>query len=311
MKFTEIPVNKVTKKGRQPRQNFDRDALNQLVNSIKQLGQLQPIIVQKQKGKYLLIAGERRLRAVKETGKEKIAAMIIERELTDFTIQQMQLVENLHREDLDPLERAIFINNFIEQNSLTKKEAANKLGIPRTTITEWLNILDVKPRYQQAVLDNDSSITLSHITLANNLANVTGDPTKNSQLLDGVVKYNLTRRESRYILDLYAKHLHLPMEEAISTVLIRREREKHSNTNIKKGENKYRNKISNLIKLFNNTGEKLEKVMESTAELDKKNKEKVIDEFLYIYQLLEILIPEIKNLNKNELISKLRDETLL
>ena len=311
MKFTEIPVSEVIKYNRQPRQNFDKDALNQLVDSIKQLGQLQPIIVQKQKKKYLLIAGERRLRAVKETGKEKIAAMIIERKLADFTIQQMQLVENLHREDLNPLERAIFINNFIEQNKLTKKEAANKLGIPRTTLTEWLNILDVKPRYQQAVLDNDSSVTLSHITLANNLANVTGDPTKDSQLLDGVVKYNLTRKETRYILDLYAKHLHLPMEEAISTVLIRRERARHSNTNIKKGETSSHIKVNSLIKIFNRTGEKLEKVMESTAELDKKNKEKVIDEFLYIYQLLEILIPEIKNLNKNELINKLRNETLI
>src|SRR6056297_1644459 len=190
MKFTKVPVHKVKKKGEQPRKNFDNESLKQLAGSIKEIGQLQPIIIQKKNNEYLLIAGERRLRAIRKMGKEKIAAMVIEQDLKDFKIQQMQLVENLQREDLNCLERAVFIKNFIEQNNLTKKEASKKLGIPRTTLIEWLNILTVKAKYQQAVLDNDSAVTLSHITLANNLAHTTGDPTKIKQLLDTVIQYN-------------------------------------------------------------------------------------------------------------------------
>ncbi len=303
MKFARIPVEKVCKYKKQPRQNFDNDALKQLIASIKEIGQLQPIIVQKQGNNYMLIAGERRLRAVKRIGEKEIAAMIIDKELNDFTIQQMQLVENLQRQDLNPMERAVFINNFIEQNKLTRKEASKKLGIARTTLTEWLNILEVKPKYQKAVLNEDSSLTLSHITLANHLAATTGDPTKISQLLNMILKYNLTREETRYILDLYNKHLHLSMEEAVTTVLIRRDRIKNNADNQKESD-KRGNKTGKLIASFKRAGQNLEKIMETTARIDGKNKEKILDEFLYIYQLLEILIPEIQGLNKEELLSK-------
>src|SRR6056297_1465203 len=172
----------------------------------------------------MLIAGERRMRAVKKDGKEKIAAVIFEEEITPKRFRQIQLIENLQRQDLNPLERAISINKFIEANKLSKKDAAEKLGVARTTLTLWLNILEMKEKYQKEVLKEDSPITLSHLSLAHALSSKTGDPNKANQLLDAVIKHNLSRKECQAVIDLFYKYLHIPMEEAVSAVLLKNER---------------------------------------------------------------------------------------
>jgi len=225
MEFVKIPLQEIEIDTGQPRKDFDQKSLKQLANSIKEVGQLQPIIVSKKDDGFLLVAGERRYRAVKKNNKKgEIAAVILEEDTDE---KQIQLIENLQREDLNALERAKSINRYIKENELSKKAASKKLGIPRTTLTEWLYILEVKPFYQQAVLDEDSSLTLSHISLARGLASRTGDPSKLQDLLDGVLKYNFSSSETKEIVDLFHDYLHLSMEEAFDTILLKREQKKY------------------------------------------------------------------------------------
>ncbi|MFW6380913.1 MAG: ParB/RepB/Spo0J family partition protein [Bacillota bacterium] len=309
MEFTRIPVERIRPCPEQPRTNFDEDRLQELAESIKEVGQLQPVIVKKSGDEYLLIAGERRYRAIRDNNQQReIAAVILEDEISDQSLRQIQLVENLQREDLDPMERALSIRDFIENNELTKKEGSNKLGIPRTTLTEWLNILEVKEEYQQAVLDNDSSLTLSHISLSKGLASKTGDPTKQNQLLDAVLKYNLTRNETKEVINLFYKYLHLSMDEAIGAILIKRE---HHEYRLDKSEDEDNSQpASRLLSLLNRLGESLERIMdEQQGEFSEQARHKLLDEFVYVYQLLEIMVPELKNKSLSQLIEEIKGKT--
>ncbi|MFW6007587.1 MAG: ParB/RepB/Spo0J family partition protein [Halanaerobiales bacterium] len=305
MEFKEIPLDRIVRK-EQSRKYFDKERLKQLADSINEVGQLQPIIVQKKdNNRYLLIAGERRYKAVKRNSKNsKISAAVLENVKNS---KQLQLIENLQREDLNPLERAKSIQNFIEENSLSRKDAAKKLGIPRTTLTEWLNILEVKPYYQKMVIDEDSSLTLSHISLARGLANRTGDPSKLKNLLDGIIKYNFTRKETKEIVNLFYDHLHLSMEEAFATILIKRERKKVTRELNKKSGNNSHKTVNKLINTFNRVSQDLEKFMENVGDIDnEKARESLLDEFIYIYQLLELIIPEMKDKSLEKLKNEIK-----
>lgn len=308
MEFTNIPVKKLKVLDEQSRQDFNEERLQQLASSIKEVGQLQPVIVKRQDDGYLLIAGERRLRAIKKNGKNnKIAAIVLDEDLNSNNIQQIRLIENLQRQDLNPLERAKSIQQFIDRNDLTKKAAAKKLGVPRTTLTEWLNILEVKPHYQQAVLDENSSLTLSHISLAKALSSRTGDPSKLNNLLEGIIKYNLTREETKEIVNLFHKYLHISMEEAFATILIKRERKSVAET--KKHTNKKQGKsVKKLLRSFDRVSEHLEEVMEEVGVFEEEEREELLDEFLYIYQMLEIMIPEFKEKSVEEFITEIKRE---
>lgn len=291
-----IPVNRIRISKKQPRQFFNEESLKQLADSIQEVGQLQPVLVMKKDDNYLLIAGERRLRAIKKNKEKMIAAVILEEDTTEEVLRQIQLIENLQRENLNPLERAISIKHFIDENSLTKKEAGEKLGVPRTTLTEWLNILDVPDKYQQAVIDEDSPLSLSHITLARGLVSRTGDPTKLKQLLDNVLKYNLSRVETKEITEIYNRYLHISMEEALAAILLKRERQNLLNRVATRNNGKSDSKnLGNLITSFNNLGNILEKTMERVGTIEKDVKNDLVEEFLYIYQLLGIMIPELKD----------------
>ncbi len=309
MEFANISVDKLKVLDEQPRQDFDQERLEQLAESIKEVGQLQPIIVKKQGDNYLLIAGERRFRAIKQNKKnDNIAAIVLDRDLDSDNMQQIRLIENLQRQDLNPLERARSIQQFIDRNNLTKKDASKKLGVPRTTLTEWLNILEVKPQYQQAVLDEDSSLTLSHISLVKALSSRTGDPSKSRNLLDGIIKYNLTRAETKKIVNLFHKHLHISMQEAIATILIKRERRKVEG---KVGSTrKSGSSVKKLLRSFDRVSVNLEEVMDEIGEFVVEEREELLDEFLYIYQMLEIMIPEVKENSVEELIAKIKNEAV-
>ncbi|ACL70963.1 parB-like partition protein [Halothermothrix orenii H 168] len=314
MDFARIPLDKIKIDKNQSRQEFDAEGIKQLARSIDEVGQLQPVIVKKNGDEYRLVAGERRYRAVKKSSsREKIAALILKEDTGESLLKQIQLIENLQREDLNPLERALSIKRFIDENNLTKKEASKKLGVPRTTLTEWLNILEVPPRYREEVIDEDSPLTLSHISIAKALASRTGDPTKLKQLLDVVLKYNLNRKETKESVNLYRKYLHMPMDEAVSVILLRRERQKLSDR-LREEDGSGRgnpNPFNRLLKSFNKTGQTMEEVMEKAGVPDEDIKESLIDEFLYIYQLMEIMVPELKNKKVADLIEGIRKNNSL
>ncbi len=308
LEFSKIPVGKIIIPEGQPRQRFDEESLQQLADSMEEVGQLQPVIVKKAGEKYQLIAGERRLLATRKNNQKKIAAVIVDEEITDEYLRQIQLIENLQREDLDPLERAQSIQQFIDDNELTKKDASKKLGVPRTTLTEWLNILEVPEKYQYAVVDSDSPLSLSHISLARALVSRTGDPVKLKQLLDGVLKYNLSRSETKAVTEIFHKYLHLPMEEAIGAILLRRERYLPAENDQAETEKKY--PVRNLIHSFKSIGENLEGVMEKVGVLDDEEKEILTDEFLYIFQLVAVMVPEFRKRDIREMIDEIKQKNM-
>jgi ParB family chromosome partitioning protein len=308
MKYKEISLREIESRPEQVRQDFSEARIDSLAKSIAEVGQLQPIVVQKKDDHYLLIAGERRLRAVKKDEKEKIAAVIFEEEISPEKFRQIQLIENLQRQDLNPLERAVSINKFIEDNNLSKKDAAEKLGVARTTLTLWLNILEMKEKYQKEVLKEDSAVTLSHLSLAHALSSKTGDPSKANQLLDAVIKHNLSRKECQAVIDLFYKYLHIPMEEAVAAVLLKRERMKmkdYWNDSSQQGSS---NPVRKLFRSFSNMNDNLEEFMEKEGDLPEKNQEELLDEFLYLYQIMGILIPDLQQKNLNSLVSELKGQ---
>lgn len=309
MEFENIPLSDIKIDEGQPREEFDEERLKQLANSIKEVGQLQPIIVKKIGENYLLISGERRYRAIKENGKkDKIAALIFSEDIKEDTLRQIQLVENLQRQDLNAIERAKSIQRFIDDNNLTKKAASKKLGVPRTTLTEWLTILEVQERYQKEVIKEDSPLSLSHISLARGLANKTGDPSKTKDLLNSVLKFNLSRSETKEIIKLFHNYLHMSMDEAVAAILLKRERQKISKKLNEENGKSSSKPVKTLINSLNKTGQNIEKVMSEIGNLEQEQQEDVLDQFLYIYQLMEIMIPKIKEENISELIEKIKIE---
>lgn len=307
MNFANISLDQIEAGTGQPRQEFDQERLIELASSIKEVGQLQPIIVKKIDDRYLLISGERRYRAIKdEGGKDKIAALILDQDLREDTLRQIQLVENLQRQDLNPLERARSIQKFIDDNNLTKKDAGEKLGVPRTTLTEWLNILEVEPPYQKEVLDEDSPLSISHISLARGLANRTGDPTKLKSLMNKIIKYHLSRRETKEIVDLFHNYLYMSMDEAVAAILLKRERQKMYDKLHKNKNNNSTKPVKTLLSSLNKAGKNIEKVMAEVGKLKEDQKETVIDQFLYIYQLMEIMIPDIAEKDLKKLIDNIK-----
>lgn len=308
MKYKEIALNDIKSRPEQVRQDFSEERITSLAKSIAEVGQLQPIVVQKKEDHYLLIAGERRLRAVKKDRKDKIAAVIFEDDISPEKFRQIQLIENLQRQDLNPLERAISINKFIEANNLSKKDAAEKLGVARTTLTLWLNILEMKEKYQQEVLKDDSPITLSHLSLAHALASKTGDPNKANQLLDAVIKYNLSRKESQAVIDLFYKYLHIPMEEAVSAVLLKRERLKMKDYWDDGTKNQNRNPVRKLFRSFSNINDNIEEFMEEEGNIPEEDRSDLLDEFLYLYQIMGILIPDLKDKDLKSLMKELKSK---
>ena len=139
LKILEVEPNR-----EQPRKNFNQESLEELAESIKEYGLIQPIIVTKKDGYYSIIAGERRWRASKLAGLEEIPAII--REDDERKNKEIALIENIQREDLNPYEKALGIKNLIDTYDMTQEEIAKKLGKGRSTIANYIRILNLDPR---------------------------------------------------------------------------------------------------------------------------------------------------------------------
>ena len=139
LKVVEIEPNRD-----QPRKKFDQEALEELAESIKEYGLIQPIVVTKKEGYYSIIAGERRWRASKIAGIKEIPAII--REDNEKINSEISLIENMQREDLNPYEKALGIRTLMDSYSLSQEDVAKKLGKGRSTIANWVRILNLEPR---------------------------------------------------------------------------------------------------------------------------------------------------------------------
>jgi ParB family chromosome partitioning protein len=152
----EIPISSVVPNPHQPRQEFDEAALKDLAASITSCGIIQPIIVRRDGQQYQLVAGERRWRAARIAGLSTIPAII--REVDSITQAQMALIENVQREDLNPLDRANGYRTLIDQLGLTQAELAGRLGEDRSTIANFLRLLDLAEPVKAMVRDGRLSV---------------------------------------------------------------------------------------------------------------------------------------------------------
>jgi ParB family chromosome partitioning protein len=154
----EIDVAAIRPNQYQPRERFDEELLNELTESIREVGVLQPVLVRPMGEEFELIAGERRWRAARRLGLARIPALV--RESDDASALEQALVENVHRSDLNVLEEAAAYQQLIEEFSLTHEAVASRVGRSRTTVTNTLRLLQLPPAVQRQV--RDGSLSMGH-----------------------------------------------------------------------------------------------------------------------------------------------------
>ena len=155
---TFVKITKVEPNREQPRKNFDEDALQELADSIKQFGLLQPIMVQDRKDHYEIIAGERRWRAAKLAGLKEVPVII--RNYTEREIVEISLIENIQREDLNPIEEAQAYKRLLTEFNLKQDEVAERVSKSRTAVTNSIRLLKLSEKVQKMVIDE--MITTGH-----------------------------------------------------------------------------------------------------------------------------------------------------
>jgi ParB family chromosome partitioning protein len=182
----ELPTSAIKPNRFQPRGHFDEEALGALADSIREVGVLQPVLVRPVDGGYELIAGERRWRAARRVGLQMIPALV--RETDDATSLQHALVENLHRDGLNPLEEAAAYQQLIEDFGLTHEAVASQVGKSRTSVTNSLRLLQLPPSIQKLVHEGRLNMGQARALLA------TPDRTFQEQLARRVVQDDLSVR---------------------------------------------------------------------------------------------------------------------
>lgn len=194
----EIPVEKIRSNPYQPRNIFDEQSLEELVNSIKEYGIIQPLIVNKiSEDEYELIAGERRLRAAKILKLEKIPAIIRSAETSQKL--ELSLIENIQRKDLNPMERARAYQRLIDEFNFIQEEVAKKIGKARATVANTLRLLTLPVPIQKAI--EEEKISEGHAKILLSL----DSPEKQEAMLRRILGTGMTVRETRQLVVLKRK----------------------------------------------------------------------------------------------------------
>ena len=197
-----IPVDMIEPNPYQPRMSFDDDSLEELADSIRTLGLIQPITVRRKSGdRYQIISGERRFRACRAIGMAEIPAYV--RNADDQGMLEMAIVENIQREDLDPIEVAMSYQRLIEECSLTQEEMAFRVGKKRASVTNTLRLLKLPAKIQ-----HDLKVGLLTVGHAKVLLGV-DDPAMQEQLCDAVIREGLSVR----MLEEKVRRLMTPKEK--------------------------------------------------------------------------------------------------
>jgi ParB family chromosome partitioning protein len=190
----ELEVELLVPNPFQPRLRFEDKSIEELAESIKKHGLIQPIIVRKKEGRYEIVAGERRWQAAKKAGLQRIHAVV--KDVSDEECALMALVENLQRENLNPLEEAIAFKNIQDRFQLTQEEIADKIGLSRSTVTNTLRILNLPEPVKNLIREN--KLSRGHAVA------ISGLPTEELQLkaAEAVVKNSLSVRETERLVNL-------------------------------------------------------------------------------------------------------------
>ena len=185
--IVDIPLNEIRSNPYQPRKTFNEESIKELAESIKEYGIVQPIIVKKSLKGYELIAGERRTKAARVAGLETIPAII--KEFDDQEMMEIALIENIQRENLNPIDEALAYENIIHLNNMTQEEFAHKFGKSRSYVTNILGLLKLPDATKKLVEEN--KISMGHARALSKLS----DEAKINSLADRIVKDSLSVRE--------------------------------------------------------------------------------------------------------------------
>lgn len=187
LKITQIEPNR-----KQPRKQFDETALNELADSIKQYGIVQPLVVQKRDDYYEIVAGERRWRAAKLAGLKEVPVII--KDYTDGEIAEIALIENIQREDLNPIEEALAYKRLIDEFNLRQEDVADKVSKSRASITNSLRLLKLDEKIQNYLIDG--VLTMGHAKV---LLSV-DDRKLQIQAADKIIQENLSVRDTEKLI---------------------------------------------------------------------------------------------------------------
>ena len=219
----EIKIDKIIPNPYQPRKIFDENSLKELASSIKKQGLIQPVILVADEDEYILIAGERRLRAHKILKKDKIKAIIIDFDLTK--LREFAIIENLQREDLNVLDLASSLYELIEEHNYTHDEMADIISKSRSYVTNLLRLLKLSDYAKDKLKEN--KITFGH---AKNIVNLDADTQK--LIVDTIIEQKLTSREVENLVKKYKNPI-----------------QKKSDNNIKK-DNSLDNELDDIIEIM-------------------------------------------------------------
>jgi ParB family transcriptional regulator, chromosome partitioning protein len=188
---TELSLDSIQANPDQPRRNFDADALQELADSIREHGIIQPVIVEKHEGSYRIVAGERRTRAARIAGLSKIPVII--RNYTDERRLEVALIENVQRQDLDPMEEASAYKRLMDMSKLSQEELSLRVGKNRSTIANSLRLLKLPEDIQRAISGGDLSPGHARALLA------VLNPADQTLLFNKIVEEGLSVREAEKI----------------------------------------------------------------------------------------------------------------
>lgn len=198
-----VPLGRIRPCPFQPRKDFPEEAIRELADSIKEQGIVQPLIVRPSPNGYELIAGERRWRAAQSLGLADVPVIV--READDRTVLELALIENLQRENLNPIEEALGYAQLIEQFQLRQEEAASKVGKSRTSVANALRLLKLAPEIQRFVRDGRLSVGHAKVILG------LEDPSKQKSAATRVMKEGWSVRQTE---EFIARLQKLPAEAA-------------------------------------------------------------------------------------------------
>ncbi len=185
--ITEIKISDIRSNPYQPRKTFNESSLKELADSIKEYGIIEPIIVKKSVKGYELIAGERRTKAAKLAGLETIPAVI--KDFNDQEMMEIALIENIQREDLNPIDEAFAYQKIIELSKMTQEEFAKKFGKSRSYVTNMLGLLNLPENVKELVKKHE--ISMGHARALSKIS----DDAKVSELASRIVREDLSVRD--------------------------------------------------------------------------------------------------------------------
>lgn len=219
-----VKISKVEPNREQPRKSFDEDALQELADSIKQFGILQPLIVKKKDDYYEIVAGERRWRAAKIAGLKQVPVIL--KEFNEQEIVEISLIENIQRENLNPIEEAVAFKRLMEDFSLKQDEIAERVSKSRTAVTNSMRLLKLDKRVQQMVVDEMIStgharalLSLENDELQYTVAQKIFDEKLSVRETEKLVKSILNPKKQKKILEEGEDLVYRNLEEKIKSIV--------------------------------------------------------------------------------------------